>query len=56
MCSKTAVMGVIIFILSLDSSTVQHRGTLGNRRACTFSDAGFIVKLATALEECITED
>jgi hypothetical protein len=40
--SKTAVMDVIGFLyISLGSSTVQLRDSLGNSRACACSEAGF---------------
>jgi hypothetical protein len=40
--SKTAVMYVIVFLcVSLGSSTVQLHDSLGNRRACACSEAGF---------------
>jgi hypothetical protein len=40
--SKTAVMDVIGFIfVSLGSSTVQLHDSLGSRRACACSGAGF---------------
>jgi hypothetical protein len=40
--SKTAVMEVIGFLcISLGSSTVQLHDSLGSRRACACSEAGF---------------
>jgi hypothetical protein len=40
--SKTAVMDVIGFLcVSLGSSTVQLHDSLGSRRACACSQAGF---------------
>jgi hypothetical protein len=40
--SKTALMDVMSFLcVLLDSSTVQLHDSLGGRRACTCSEAGF---------------
>jgi hypothetical protein len=54
--SKTAVMDVIIFLcVSLGSSTVQFHDSLGSRRACAFSEASSVVKMATVVE-CHTKE
>jgi hypothetical protein len=40
--SKTAVMDVIVYLcVSLASSTIQLHDSLGSRRACACSEAGF---------------
>jgi hypothetical protein len=53
--SKTTVMDVIGFLcVSLGSSTVQIYDSLGRRRACPCSVAGFSSKMATVLEKCTT--
>jgi hypothetical protein len=49
-------MDVIVFLcVSLGSSTVQLHDSLGNRRACTCSEAGFSAKIATLFEEYPTK-
>jgi hypothetical protein len=50
-------MDVISFLcVSLGNSTVQLHDSLGNRRACACSHAGFVVKMVTMLEGCTTEE
>jgi hypothetical protein len=49
-------MDVIGFYVSLGSSTIQLHDSLGSRRACVCSEAVSVVKIATVLEECNTEE
>jgi hypothetical protein len=49
-------MYVIEFLcVSLGTNTFQLHDGLGSRRACALSEAGVIVKMATVLEEFISE-
>jgi hypothetical protein len=50
-------MDVIDFLcVSLSRSTVQLHDSLGSRRACAYSEAGFNSQLATVLEEYNTDE
>jgi hypothetical protein len=50
-------MDVICFLsVSLGSSSDQLLDSLGNRRACSCSEAGFSSQMATVIEECNTKD
>jgi hypothetical protein len=50
-------MDVIGFLcVSLGSSTIQPHDSLRSRRACAFSEACFIDKVATVLEKCTTAE
>jgi hypothetical protein len=50
-------MKVIGFLcVLLGSSTVQLHDSLGSRSACACLELVSVVKIATALEECITEE
>jgi hypothetical protein len=50
-------MDVIGFLcVSLGSSTVQLHDSLGSRRASLFAELISVVRMATVLEECTTEE
>jgi hypothetical protein len=50
-------MDVLGFLyVSLGNSTVQLHDSLGSRRACACSEAGFSNQNGTMLEECTTEE
>jgi hypothetical protein len=55
---KTAVMNVVGFVsVSPGSSTVQLHDSVGSRRACACSEAGFSSKkMAIVIVDCITEE
>jgi hypothetical protein len=49
-------MDVIGFLcVSLGSSTIQLHDSLGSRRACACAEMVSVVKMATVLEQCTTE-
>jgi hypothetical protein len=55
--SKTAVMEVIGFLcVPLGSSTIQLHKSLGSRRAYNVQKLVSVVKMATVLQQCSTEE